>query len=262
MARTIITLITTLAILYGGLCALLFFFQRSMLYFPQSRALPEDQFTSMLHTPEADLVLTVYKTAGPDAVIYFGGNAEDVSLSLPELRDAFPGTSLYLLHYRGYGGSSGRPSESALHSDALALYGRVSQDHSRITLIGRSLGSGLAIRIAAAGPVRRLVLITPYDSIANLAARQFPFVPVRWLLKDKFESWRYAPQIRSPTTLVVAERDEVTPEESASALYSGFRPGIAEYILIRGADHNTISASPDYVPALRGKRRENSVSAP
>ncbi len=251
MARTIINTGALLLILYGGMCALLYVSQRSMIYFPQARSLGEGRSALILRTPDADLVLTTHAADRPEAVIYFGGNAEDVSFSLPQFRTAFPDRALYLLHYRGYGGSSGKPSEAALHRDALAVYEMVKQKHPRITLVGRSLGTGVATRLAALRPAEGLILITPYYSIEDLAARQFPFVPVRWILKDKYESWRHAPQIKAPTTFIVAEWDEIVPEESASALYSAFAPGVAEYIVIRGADHNNISASPEYMKALR-----------
>lgn len=256
--RTLLNLIGIVLILYAGMCVLLYLSQRSMIYHPQPRSLGPAQSAASLRAADAELVLTTQETAGPSALIYFGGNAEDVSLSLPELREAFPGKSLYLLHYRGYGGSSGKPSETALHGDALALYEMVRKKHARITLVGRSLGSGVAIRLAAVRPAERLILITPFYSLEDLAARQFPFAPVRWMLKDKFESWRHAPRIRTPTTLIVAEHDEIIPEESARALLAAFPAGTAEYVVIRDAGHNDISVKPGYVNALQ-KLEENAL---
>lgn len=251
MARTFLILAGIFLVLYAGMCALLYVSQRSMIYFPQPRSLGADQFAAALRTEDADLVLTAYETAGSPALIYFGGNAEDVSSSLPELREAFPDKALYLLHYRGYGGSSGSPSEAALHRDALAVYETVRKKHARIMLVGRSLGSGIAVRLAAARPAERLVLITPYYSLADLAARQFPYIPVRLLLKDKYESWRHAPRVRVPTTVIVAQRDEIIPEESAKALHAAFPSGVAEYVVIPGAGHNDISEKQEYRNVLR-----------
>ena len=74
-------------------------------------------------------------------------------------------------------------------------------------MAGRSLGSGVAVRLASQRPASRLILITPYDSLQDLATAQFPFVPVKWLLRDKFESWRYAARITVPTLIVAAEHD-------------------------------------------------------
>lgn len=84
------------------------------------------------------------------------------------------------------------PSEVALVADALALFDRVYAEHPHVVVGGRSLGSGVAVHVASLRPVARLVLVTPYDSLYGIAARQFPYVPVRWLLWDTFESWRYA----------------------------------------------------------------------
>jgi pimeloyl-ACP methyl ester carboxylesterase len=223
-----------------------------LIYFPQPRSFGGAATRMELRTPEATLVLTARTKPGDDAVVYFGGNAEDVSASLPELAEAFPDHALYLLHYRGYGGSTGKPSEGALHADALAVFDRVHAEHARVTVVGRSLGTGVAIRLAALRPVARLVLVSPYYSIEELAMRQFPFLPVRWLLRDKFESWRHAPQVRAPTAIVVAERDEIIPVASSARLLSRFAAGVARWQVIPGVGHNSISASPAYLPALRG----------
>lgn len=211
-----------------------------------------DDAIATLQTRDANLTLTVRTIPGEKALIYFGGNAEDVSASLPSLTAAFPEHALYLLHYRGYGGSSGKPSEAALHRDALALFDKVYAEHARVTVVGRSLGSGVAIRLASVRPVTRLVLVSPYNSILELAARQFPYLPVRWLLLDKFESWRYAAAVQAPTTLVVAEHDEIIPAASSLRLQSQFAKDVARYQVIPGAGHNTISNSPAYLQALRG----------
>jgi pimeloyl-ACP methyl ester carboxylesterase len=138
-----------------------------------------------------------------------------------------------------------------LHADALALFDQVRTDHPDIALVGRSLGSGVAARLASERPASRLILVTPYDSIQELAARQFPYFPVRWLLTDKFESWRYAPVIRVPTLLLQAERDEVIPGASTERLHAAFARGVASRIVIRGAGHNTISDSPLYLDSIR-----------
>ena len=190
--------------------------------------------------------------SGPKALLYFGGNAEDVSYSLPSFSAAFPDHAVYLLHYRGYGGSSGNPSEAALFADALALFDKVHIDHQNIMVVGRSLGSGVAVHLASMRPVTRLILVTPYHSLQELAAQQFPYFPVRWLLLDKFESWRYAERIAIPTLVVAAEHDEVISRASTEALHKHFRTGVAAFKVVAGTSHNTISQSPEYMRLLRG----------
>jgi pimeloyl-ACP methyl ester carboxylesterase len=192
------------------------------------------------------------------AVLYFGGNAEAVTYSLPELDAAFPTHALYLMHYRGYGGSGGRPSEAALVADAHALLDRVrvAQRGGDIVVVGRSLGSGVAVQLAAGRPrdIGRVVLVTPYDSLVALAARFYPVFPVRWLLRDRYDSARHAPQIDAPTLLIAAEHDEVIPREHAEALAARFRAGLATLRVVDGVGHNDISQSPEYMRLLRGPR--------
>jgi hypothetical protein len=189
--------------------------------------------------------------AGPGAVIWFGGNADDVASSMPVIAAAFPGRSIFAMHYRGYGGSSGAPSEAALRADALALHDRVALTHPDIVVVGRSLGSGVAIGLAAKRPVARLVLVTPYDSLEALARRQFPMFPVSWLLQDKYESWRYAPGLRLPVLLLAAEHDDVVPRASTDLLATRFAPGIATFHVLSGTSHNTILDPPAFEHLMR-----------
>lgn len=251
MLRYALTALAFLAAAYLALCALLFFFQRSLIYFPQPRTPMPGTQTLRLDSEAGPVMVTVRRGAGPQALIYFGGNAEDVSWSLPTLAAAFPEHSLYLLHYRGYGGSAGTPSEAALFADALALHERVSREQTQITVVGRSLGSGVAVFLASQRPVARLVLVTPYDSIEALAAQRFSMFPIRWLLRDKFESGRYASQVSASTLLLAAEHDEVIPLASTQALLTHFPQGVARLEIIPGRDHNSISESAAYVPLLR-----------
>jgi pimeloyl-ACP methyl ester carboxylesterase len=254
MSRTMITLVAVLVLGYLGLCAFLFFYQRNLIYFPQPRSGGNGATTLTLSTDGVQLLVTTRQRIGPDALLYFGGNAEDVSYSLPGLAAAFPDYAIYLLHYRGYGGSTGKPSEAALIADALALFDKVHSEHRNITVVGRSLGSGVAVHLASLRPVARLVLVTPYDSLRELAAQQFPYFPVRWLMLDKFESSKYAEQVTTPTLIVAAEHDEVIPRASTETLYKHFRAGVASVKVVAGTGHNTISESPAYLPLLSGAR--------
>jgi len=249
--QTTARLISIALLLYGAACIALFAFQRSLIYFPQPSAFDTPSTTLTLPVPDAALAVSVWPHAGMKALIYFGGNAEDVSASLSSFSSAFPDHAIYLLHYRGYGGSSGKASEEVLHTDAQALFDKVHEEHPDIAVVGRSLGSGVAIRLASQRPASRLVLVTPYDSIQEIAAHQFPYFPVRWLLTDKFESWRYAPTIRIPTLLLGAEFDEVIPRASTERLNAAFAKGVASLVIIPSAGHNTISNSIQYLDAMR-----------
>lgn len=250
MSGTItVTFLTAVIIIYLGLCAVLFINQRNLIYFPQPRSINSGT-TLTLSVEGAQVLVTTRQHNGPKALLYFGGNAEDVSYSLSSLSNAFPDYAIYLLHYRGYGGSSGNPSEAALFADALALFDKVHSDHQNIVVVGRSLGSGVAVHLASLRPVARLVLVTPYDSLQELAAQQFPYFPIRWLMLDKFEAWRYAERVTVTTLVVVAEHDEVIPRANSEALYKRFRTGLASFKVVAGASHNSISEYPEYMRLL------------
>ena len=250
--RSLLVLVGVVLLAYVVACALLFFFQRSLIYFPQPGVQGKTVERLKLAASGAEVLVSVRAHAAPKAVIYFGGNAEDVSYSLPELTDAFADRAIYLMHYRGYGGSTGSPSEAALHADALLLFDKVRATHPDIVVVGRSLGTGVAVRLAVERPVSRLVLVTPYDSLQDLAASQFPIFPVRWLLQDKFESNRYAPRVTASTLIIAAEHDEVIPRASTEQLFKRFANGVATYRMLPRTGHNTVSESAAYVELLRG----------
>ncbi len=254
MLHKMAILVGVAAVAYVGLCALLFFYQRSMIYFPQPRSHGGDSATIALSTSGAQVLVTVRPHIGPSALVYFGGNAEDVSGSLPSLAAAFPDHAIYLLHYRGFGGSSGTPSEAGLMADAIELFDKVHAEHEQVTVIGRSLGSGIAVHLATVRPVSRLVLVTPYNSLQELASHQYPYFPVRWLLRDKFESWKYAEHVTAPTLVIAAEHDEIIPRWSTEGLYAHFREGVASMTVVANTGHNTISDSSEYIPLLGSTR--------
>ena len=244
--------LSTVALSYLALCTALLVFQRSLLYFPQPSSLGGRDTTISLRVADIKIVASVRPRVGPDAVIYFGGNGEDVTASVPGLMEAFPHHALYLLHYRGYGGSAGTPSEAAIVADALALFDEARREHRDVVLVGRSLGSGVAVRVASLRPVARVVLVTPYDSIQEIAASRFALFPVRWLLRDKFESWKYAPAVTAPTLLIAAEHDEVIPRASTELLLTRFKSGVASMKIVGSTGHNSISEHTDYAALLRG----------
>jgi pimeloyl-ACP methyl ester carboxylesterase len=229
------------------LCTALFFFQRSLIYFPQPNAVTSADSQLTLSMPDAQISVLTRERVGPRALIYFGGNAEDVSRNLPEFAEAFAGYAVYLLNYRGFGGSGGSPSEEAIAEDALALFDQVYASHPQVAVIGRSLGSGVAVRLASQRPVQQLILVTPYNSLEEIAARQYPWVPVQWLLKDRFESGKYAAHIRVPTLLLAASNDEVIPRASTQRLLENFPQGVATLKVVPDSGHNSISDRAQYL---------------
>ncbi|MDP9050560.1 MAG: lysophospholipase [Acidobacteriota bacterium] len=244
--RILITTVAAGLALYLVVCGALFALQRSLIYYPQPRLNTEGSVLMTLAVGAAKVHVSTYPHAGPAALIYFGGNAEDVSQDVSDLSIASPGSAIYALHYPGYGGSSGTPTQQAIFADSLALFDRVKADHPDVVIVGRSLGSGVAVWIASQRPITRLVLITPFDSLGDAAAPQYPFLPVRWLLRDRFESWRYAPEVTAPTRIIVAGQDELVPRSSSDRLRTRFREGLVSYLVMPGFGHNTIQDSPGY----------------
>jgi hypothetical protein len=251
MRRILFILILVALGIYIGLCAPLFFGQRSMIYFPQPRSNTEGITVVTLHVDGEDVLVSTHPHEGDQALVYFGGNAEDVSLDMPDFLSGFPDTAIYLLHYRGYGGSTGKPTERGLVDDAIALFDLAHAQHKNVLVVGRSLGSGIAVHVASLRPVARLVLVTPFDALKDIAAQEYPFLPVGLFLRDKYESWRYAPGVAAPTLILAAGSDEIIPRSSTERLLTRFKRGIARYVVVPGAGHNTISESPNYLTLLK-----------
>ncbi len=250
MRRMLTLTLLSLAVVYAGLCLALYLMQRSFQYFPTPRRLGPTQMAGTFQSGDTLLQLTVRPHSGRGALLYFGGNGEDVSSSVAPLMAAFPEREIVMLHYRGYGGSAGRPTEAAIAADAAGLFDKVHAQHPDVIVMGRSLGTGVAARLASTRPASKLVLVTPYDSLLGIAERQFPIFPVKYLLLDKYESWRYVPGIRVPVLILAAERDEVIPASSTDALRARFPAGQVTWVTVPGASHNTIGDDPLYVRSL------------
>lgn len=242
--------------IYTLACLFLYVTQRTMMYFPT----PENSLASAnsfwLKTGEYQLKLWHLNPQLDDAIMYFGGNAEAVENNLYWFRQTFADKAVYLVNYRGYGGSSGKPSEQALLADALAIYDEIQQHHTSISVIGRSLGSGVASYLASKRMVKHLVLVTPYDSMTELASTHYPIFPVRWLLKDRYDSVQWASNITSKTLLLAAETDQVVPRKHSMRLLDALRQTQPELLIINGATHNTISDFDEYQHKLAEFFRE------
>jgi pimeloyl-ACP methyl ester carboxylesterase len=245
MLKRIARLIALGALAYIGACLYLYLNQRAYLYAPTPPAQAVDAESIALTSHGETLRLWRIGPAGGNAVIYFGGNGQDVAGSIPLFVRALPGRTIYLLHYRGYGGSSGSPSEAALLQDALTVFDFVQKKHAAVSVMGQSLGSGVAVFTAAARKVAKLVLITPYDSIEHVAQAHFPLFPVSLLLKDKFAAADRAGGIAAPTLVLLAEEDEMIPRRNSEALIAAFRSARPAVAVIPGATHNTMCASDD-----------------
>src|SRR5687768_14271842 len=124
-----------------------------------------------------------------------------------------PGVGWLLIDYRGYGSSGGAPSERHLVADALLWHDYATRNLGArsVAVFGRSLGSGVAVQLAAARAVAGIVLVAPYDSLTSVARHYYPYLPVSWMLRHRFDSLAHAPSLTAPLLCLVAERDEVIP---------------------------------------------------
>jgi len=126
----------------------------------------------------------------------------------------------------------------------------VHERHSDVMAVGRSLGSSLAIQLAAEGPLSRLVLVAPFDSILAIANRVAPFLPIWLLLRDPWQSWPYAARVNCPTLILAASHDEIVPMRDTTKLFEAFRSGVATLRVIDGTDHNSVSGPEEFWKAL------------
>ena len=249
--RTLLIVLLLPLLAYLALCALMYFGQRSQIYFPVRESDPPGASAIRLATDDGvNLKIWVVPRPGPRALLYFGGNAEDVAGNLPAFVSAFPAHSLYLVNYRGYGGSTGSPSEAGLLADATAIYDHLSGRHPEISVIGRSLGSGVAVHLASVRNVHRLVLVTPFDSLVNVASEHFRYLPVGWLMRDRFESADRVNAIRAPTLVLIAGSDEIIPRARSEALVAAFPASQVRSEVLPGATHNGLDQMPQYLERI------------
>jgi uncharacterized protein len=205
--------------------------QRSLMYQPTSqRTIPIDAGLPqarevILNTSDAERLIAWYipPLQQKPIIIFFHGTADSLASRASRFRDlTASGIGLLALSYRGYAGSTGHPSEEGLHRDAIAAYDFVAARFppNRIVLWGFSLGSGVAVALAAKRPIAKLVLEAPYTSTADVAAAILPFVPVNSLMKDQFHSDERIHFVHAPILILHGERDPVIPIALGERLFA------------------------------------------
>ena len=219
---------------YGAMVALLYFAQRALMYFPDGTrtppaevGLPEAEEVT-IETADGERLIAwhVPPADGKLVVLYFHGNAGALVNRVQRFRGLIAnGDGLLALSYRGYGGSSGSPSEQGLLADAAAIYEFAVAHYApqQIALFGESLGTGIAVALAAEKPVARVLLQAPYTSIADIGAAAYPFMPVRLLVKDSFRSDQRVERVKAPVLVIQGERDRVVSVENSERLYALIR---------------------------------------
>lgn len=227
----------------------MYLLQDQLLFFPQ-RSAPGAQSVFLdaadgtrLHARKID------PAPGKPLVIYFGGNAEEVSWMLDEGPRRAPGVGWLLVDYRGYGASGGRPSEKALVADALQWFDHL-KTNEKIYAFGRSLGSGVAVQLAAERPLAGVILVAAYDSLVEVGRHHYPFLPIGWMLRHPFDSVSRAPSIAAPLLCLVAARDEIIPPRHARRLHDAWK-GPKHWVELDGAGHNSTDGAAAFWPAIR-----------
>jgi len=230
--------------------AVLFFYQRKLIYFPTGKIRHSYELLKLENGKET-LEVIVLNPGKNKALLYFGGNAEAVVHNAVDFLTAFPLHTVYLFNYRGYGGSSGQPTEEGIYSDALSLFDKVQEKQAKISVMGRSLGSGAATYLASKRPVEKMVLVSPYDSIKSVAQNKFPIYPMFLLLKDKYDSIGRVKEIQAKTIVLMAENDEVIPKKHSLRLISEFPTEQITVKTISDTGHNDISNKMEYYDHLK-----------
>src|SRR6266853_1385941 len=232
---------------YGSIVALLYVTQRAMQYFPERfrtapavAGLPEAEEV-VLDTADGERVIVwhVPPRADKPVVLYFHGNGGSLRGRVDRFRAlTADGTGLVALSYRGYGGSTGSPMEAGLIKDAEAAYAFAAARYapSRIVLWGESLGTGVAVALAAEKPVGHVVLQSPFSSAADVGAERYWFVPVRLLMKDQFRSDLRIGKITAPVLILHGDRDDVVPIALAERLY-GLINAPKRFVRFAGGGH-------------------------
>ncbi len=193
--------------------------------------------------PQGRRIHTVYYPAplGEPTVVFFHGNGDALVGKVPLLEAmAREGVGVYGVEYPGYGAASAyRPSEEAIYEDAEAALQRLATElgvpREHTVLMGHSLGTGVAVEMARRGFGARMILVAPFTSIPDVGARLFPAVPVRWILRDRFDSLSKAPGIRHPTLVIHGTADDVVPFELGQRLAATLPR--ARLLVMEGAGH-------------------------
>lgn len=250
----------TLAALYllGG--TLLFLFQRHLIFAGKNMARDNSAYNeikSFARTFDINgekLQGWLINRPRTPLVVYFGGNGEDAAWAFKNFL-AWKNVSCLAVNYRGYGHSTGSPGEENLINDGISLIENILKEtdrsYNQVIIVGQSLGSGVAVGAASKlPPVGKLVLLVPFDNLYSIAAEQMPFYPVSLLIRDKFPSDERIKSLKSPVSIISAEKDTVIPVQHARRL-AKLTPTLTKYTELPGVGHNDLKSSPHYAAVFR-----------
>lgn len=218
--------------LYLAVSVWMYISQRQLMYFPvPERVDPKDEGLANIEERHlrsgdgADIVAWYGKAKpGQPTLLYFHGNAGSLATRSERIRKYMNrGRGIYMMSYRGYSGSTGKPSEANNVADAKRAYDDLISLGVRpedVIVYGESLGSGVAVQVGADRQISGLILDAPYTSMVELAASRYPWLPVRPMLRDRYESDSYISRVRCPLLIIHGERDETIPVAMGRAMFS------------------------------------------
>jgi pimeloyl-ACP methyl ester carboxylesterase len=247
-------------LLYAAICAAVFFFQSALL-FPTGQVGPagppppsatrlelagaSGERLRGLHVPPAQ------PGAERVTILGFGGNAWNAEAIADHLHGLYPQAEIVVFHYRGYPPSEGSPSADALREDAPLIFDWAAARFPGrpIVAVGFSIGSGVAASLAARRPLAGLILVTPFDSLAAVAAGHYPWLPVRLLFRHEMDAAADLSAVRAPVAILAGGRDTLMPPARTEALRRAV-PNLAFDRTIAGAGHNEIYQLPAFRNAM------------
>jgi hypothetical protein len=245
-------LFAVLVVPYLALLAAAWLFQRHLTYLPSadvpSPAVAGLARAEVVSFPTADGVAlagwvapAIDPGSGDTAIVFNGNGGNRAYRALLAAALARQGVTTLLFDYRGYGGNQGTPGEAGLALDARAaldyMLSRTDVDPDRLVYFGESLGGAVAARLAVDRPPRALILRSPFASLAAVARHHYPFLPVRWLLKERHDTLGLVRRVSCPTLVIAGDRDSIVPVSQTQQVYEA-AAGPKRLITIKGADHN------------------------
>jgi fermentation-respiration switch protein FrsA (DUF1100 family) len=253
LGRFTLKLLKGAVIVYAMVVGILWFMQRDMLYHRSAGApmlndpvlLPKRAIVCLATEDGLDLRSWYFRAARQDAptVLFLHGNAGDIGNHMPFAKFLIEaGYGVLALEYRGYGGNPGSPDEAGLIADGRAGFAFLEAQgipDSGIVLFGESLGTGVAVQLAAEHPVRAMVLRAPYTSIPDVAASLLPYIPARWLVRDRFDSLAKIARSKAPLFVFHGANDLLIPLALGRKLFDA-ASGPKTWLTVEGAGHNDV----------------------
>jgi uncharacterized protein len=263
MKRYGMIILATIIGAYALMGLYLFLIQDRMIFFPPKltehspQSIRYKELEVTFHRDGVDLRGWLLNPGQRKLIIYYGGNAEDISGNIEDFK-RYAEYSVLLLNYRGYGRSEGDPGQTALLGDALKVFDEIVIDMdlrpADVLLFGRSLGTGVATFVAGKRPVSKVILVTPFDSLRDVAKAHFRLFPVGLLMRHPFNSLANADQIQCSPLVLIAANDQIIPRKNSMNLVHAFS-GKCTVAVVEFADHNSIHMFPEYWSSIENYLR-------